>query len=214
MRRVLKLGLGLALALGVSVGVSLGAVHLWKARTKAPLVSHEHTIRIALERIGRLECARFHVQRVIELGRIQPRLFGLIEDREALLLVAAATVTAGIDLTQLDASSWRRTDDGRVIVEVPAVVVAEPALDEANTFVAHQTRPWLPIGPRGAVQGTLETEARRRAVAELKEAARASGIEEVARLSCAETLRALAFGLGVEGLEVQWSPDTGWFGRE
>ncbi len=199
----------LVVSFALAVLVALSALYMWRRQPREHLASREATISVALERIGQLECARFHVQRVVELGRTQSRLFGLIDDREALLLVAAATVTAGIDLTQINASSWRRTGDGAISIELPPVVVGDPALDEANTFVAHQTHPWLPIGPRGLAQETLETEARRRAVSELREAAQASGIEEVARVSCTETLLALARGLGVEGLELRWPRSSG-----
>ena len=51
--------------------------------------------------LKRLESVSFHMERVIDLTEKQSQLFGLVETEDAILLVAAADVRAGVDLAKL-----------------------------------------------------------------------------------------------------------------
>ncbi|MEZ4247966.1 MAG: DUF4230 domain-containing protein [Polyangiales bacterium] len=55
----------------------------------------------AIRDLARLQTATFHMERVIDLQQRQQALFGLVEVQDAILLVAAAEVSAGVDLTQM-----------------------------------------------------------------------------------------------------------------
>src|SRR5450755_1486514 len=58
-------------------------------------------VLLAIQDLARLESASFHMERVIDLTDKQSRLFGLIQSEDAILLVAVADVSAGVDLQKL-----------------------------------------------------------------------------------------------------------------
>src|SRR5689334_14416594 len=55
----------------------------------------------AVRALSRLESTAFHMERVIDLKDQQSRLFGLVSGEDAILLIAVADVTAGVDLARL-----------------------------------------------------------------------------------------------------------------
>src|SRR5262245_21540842 len=55
----------------------------------------------AIRDLSRLEGAEYHMERVVDLSEKQSRFFGLIEAEDAILLVAAGDVIAGVDLAEL-----------------------------------------------------------------------------------------------------------------
>src|SRR5450432_3255462 len=58
-------------------------------------------VLLAIQDLARLESASFHMERVIDLTDKQSQLFGLIQTEDAILLVAVANVSAGVDLQKL-----------------------------------------------------------------------------------------------------------------
>src|SRR5690606_33241907 len=66
-------------------------------------VKESPSVITALQRLARLEGAALHLERVIDLQEKQSRFFGLVEAKDAILLIAAGDVTAGIDLAGLKA---------------------------------------------------------------------------------------------------------------
>ena len=106
--------LRVVLVLGVLVVLVASAFSFWAALrlrvpSLPPLSTTETVVRplpnvlLAVHDLARIESVTFHMERVIDLTEKQSRLFGLIESRDAILLVAVADVSAGIDLGKVAA---------------------------------------------------------------------------------------------------------------
>lgn len=114
-----------------------------------------------LKALGRLETAQYVMQVVIDLEREPSSLWQQAFGTDQLLLIAEGQVVAGFDLTKI-------TDDD-VVVEGKSVTLKLPppeilyfGVDEDKTYVYERKTGFL-VQP----DETLETEARRRAQAEL-----------------------------------------------
>lgn len=208
----------LALALGAAVALSAAAVggYFVSLRSAAPLlpalsssvivVRPTPNVVSAVRELARLETAEVHVERVVDLRDEQRRLFGLLESEDAILLIAAGDVTAGIDLAQLTEDDV--TVDAaakRVTVRLPAPVVLSSRLDNERTTVHSRT-----TGLLARRNESLETRARQTAEHEIVEAARQTRIldkaGENARRSVEQLVRALGFD--EVHVEVRSGPST------
>src|SRR5262245_35280205 len=90
------------LAGGVLVGV-LGTRSLTPTLPSVPPLSSSFTVvkptssvLAKIQDMKRLESVVFHMERVIDLSEKQSQLFGLVQSEDAILLVAAADVRAGV----------------------------------------------------------------------------------------------------------------------
>lgn len=155
---------------------------------------------MAVRDLAMLESAAYHLERVIDMRDRQAHLFGLFESEDAVLLVAAVDVVAGVDLRglrdgdiQLDAQRTRAT----LILPPPQILSAR--LDSDRTYVHTRATSALAIPGK-----SLESRARREAEHALREAAIAAGILERARDNASRTLRALLLSLGFREVEVRF----------
>lgn len=153
----------------------------------------------AMRDLARLETAEFHVERVIDLTETQKRFFGLVEARDALLLVAAGDVTAGVDLAEL------RSEDvvidkerGAIAITIPPAIVLATRLDNEHTYV-HTRRTDLLAERRES----LESEARVRAEQTLTELARDRQILARAEKNAVKAVEALARSFGYAEVHVR-----------
>ncbi|MFW5875439.1 MAG: DUF4230 domain-containing protein [Myxococcota bacterium] len=165
-----------------------------ETRTSANVVA-------AVRDLARLESAEFHMQRVIDLRDRQSHLFGLVQAQDAVLLVAAADVVAGIDLAEMGDGDIQVDETNRTVTLIlppPRVLVTR--LDHEHTFV--HTRSTDLLAQRDE---TLESRARRRAEEDLEQAAIEAGILRRARRNAGETVRSLVRALGFERVDVQWA---------
>lgn len=160
------------------------------------------SVVVAVRELSRLETTSFHMERVIDMTSTQRRLFGLVEAEDSILLVAAADVVAGVDLSGL-------TDDDveirgeRVTITVPEPEIFTVALDNERTYV--HRRDTDALAQRSA---SLETRARREAERTLREAAVEAGIEDRARAGAERSLGSLIRSLGYEDVEVRFRSDA------
>ncbi len=148
---------------------------------------------MAVRDLARLETTEYHIERVIELKDTQSRLFGLVEAKDALLLVAAGDVVAGIDLSQIRESDvtidWpRRT----VRIALPKADIFSVAIDNERTHVVTRATDMLARRVEA-----LEGRARAEAEASMREGALAAGVldraHEGAERAVKELLKALGF---------------------
>lgn len=154
----------------------------------------------AVQDLARLETASFHMERVIDRRRRSQALFGLLAQEDALLLVAAADVTAGVDLTRLrDGDVVVDRERGEAQLTLPAPEVFSARLDNERTYV--HTRDTDVFAAR---DGTLETRVRREAEAELRRAALEAGLLDRARENARSGLTTLVRGLGYERVEIRF----------
>lgn len=154
---------------------------------------------VAVRDLARLEAAEYHMERVIDLREQQSRFFGLVEGEDAILLVAAGDVTAGVDLTQLR--------DGDVVVDtvkleatitLPPSTVLSTRLDNEHTYV--HTRHTDVLAQR---RENLETRARQEAERTLEQAAVDGGLLARAQRNAEHTVETLVRSLGYTKVTVR-----------
>jgi hypothetical protein len=158
---------------------------------------------VAVRQLARLETSSYHMERVIELADKQTHLFGLLDAKDALLLVAVADVTAGVDMEKLgDGDVSVDPVAKRVHLRVPAPEIFSVALDNGRTRVVSRTTDAF-----ATRKESLEGEARAEAEASMRGAAVESGILERARAGTERALRDLLRALGFDAVEVEWKTE-------
>jgi len=159
-------------------------------------------VLVAVKDMARLESASFHMERVIDLSDKQSHLFGLVQSEDAILLVAVADVSAGVDLQQLKADDIVADPaEKRVTITLPPPELFHAELDNAKTYVhARHT------GALAARKENLETRARQEAERSLIEAALQAGILNRANDNARRAVEALVRGLGYNEVEVKVRP--------
>lgn len=200
------LGLG---ALGLVVVLAGGVgwlLHSLSATAPPPVV---HTVRpmpnvvTAIRDLSRLETTSYHVERVVDLTETQERLFGLVEAEDALLLVAAGDVIAGIDFGKLEDehvdADWEQK---RVTLTLPPPEILTSRLDNEHTYV--HTRDTDLLADRNE---RLETKARNEAERLIVEAAHEAGVLKRARDNARRTVDSLVRSLGFEEVEIRFSDE-------
>jgi hypothetical protein len=156
---------------------------------------------VAIHDLSRLEAASFHIEKVIEVTDEQSRLWGLVQAKDALMLVAVGDVTTGVDLSKVregDVTSDPARRSARV--RLPAPEILSSALDERATHVYSRSTDLL-----AARNERLEGAARLEAEEQMRKAALDAGALERARQSAERTIRALLASMGFEHVELDWS---------
>ena len=154
----------------------------------------------AVQSLARLETVNFHLERVMELRDDQTHLFGLVAASDAIVLVAAGDVTAGVDLSRLAASDVRVSWDARrVAVTLPTPEVLHAALDASRTHVYRRDTDTF-----AQRNEALETRARAEAERAMREAAREAGVIERARENGERAVRTLLGSMGFRDVDVRW----------
>ena len=157
---------------------------------------------VAVRDLARLETTTYHVERVVDLRDKQSRLFGLIESEDAILLVAAARVSAGVDLGKLrDEDVVADPQTGVARIELPPPEVFHAALDNERTFVHSRSTDWL---AKRELQ--LESRARQAAKRTVREAALEAGILDRACGNAKSTVSSFVRSLGYEDVRVTCAP--------
>lgn len=154
----------------------------------------------AVRDLARLEGTVFHLERVIDVREKQSRFFNLLEAEDALLLVAAGDVSAGVDLSQLRPGDVLTDEERRkVVLTLPRAEILSRRLDNQRTYVhTRRTDTWA------ARQEHLETRARQEAERTLEDAAREGGILQRAEESVARTVESLLRSLGYEQVLIRF----------
>lgn len=189
----------------LGTGLCLLALVLWLTRTPpAPEIVSElrptPSVITSMRELARLETSSFHIERVIDLRDRQNHLFGLVASEDAILLVAAGDVTAGVDLSLLRPEDVQVDEAAhRVSIVLPPPRVFTSSLDNRATYV--HTRRTDALAKR---QETLETRARQEAERSLHDAALAGGILTRAREGAERTLRSLLASLGYQTIELSF----------
>jgi hypothetical protein len=205
-RRVLPFIVGGgALCLGVGLGLfTLRSCSKPPAPLLPPISSSVTVVRptpdvlLAVRDLARLESASFHMERVIDLSDKQSKLWGMLTTEDAILLVAVAEISAGIDLQKLTAADVvvdpaRRT----ARINLPAPEVLHAALDNDKTYVHSRN-----TGTLAERRENLETRARKEAERTLIESARQAGLLSRAGANARRTVEALVHSLGYDKVEV------------
>jgi hypothetical protein len=185
----------LVLVMGL-VAAAIGARTLWQEHEHHEAVRRTADVVTAVRDLARLEAAEYHLERVIDLHDQQSRLYGLVEGEDAVLLVAAGDVVAGVDLAKVKAADVTPgKTPGTLLVRLPAPEIFHARLDEAHTYV--HSRQTDMFAERNEA---LEGRARQLAVA------RNSGILDRARVQTERLLRSMLRQFGAREVTIVWGP--------
>jgi len=161
------------------------------------------SVVVAVRDLARLESASYHIERVVDLRDRQEHLFGLIEAEDAILLVAAGDVVAGVDLSRLgEEDVVVDAEAGTATVTLPPPEVLMARLDSDRTFV--HTRETGILARRNE---DLETRARQEAERTIREAAIEAGVLDRARRNSRRTVESLVRSLGYENVTVRFADE-------
>lgn len=191
--------------LAIAAAALLGGVLVWLARAGEPppavttATRPTAAILVAVRDLSRLEAAEMHMERVIQMTDTQRVVFGLGEAEDSILLVAAADVVAGVDLSEVGEDDVVVAPDGAVTITVPRATVLSARLDSARTFVHARDTDLL-----AERSEDLESRARAEAERTLEAAAIEAGLLERAERSAARTLESLLHAVGHERVEVRF----------
>lgn len=154
----------------------------------------------AIRDLSQLVTSEYHVERVIDLSEKQQRLFGLMEAKDAILLVAVGQVTAGVDLSELRDGDVRADPIKSVVsVTLPPPRILSSRLDNERTYVHSRSTDLL-----AARKESLETRARQEAERSVVEAAKESGVLERARAGARKAVESLVRSLGYQQVTVKF----------
>jgi hypothetical protein len=143
------------------------------------------------------------MERIIDLKNRSQHLFGLIEADDAILLVAAGDVIAGIDLAKMadgDVKLIAEPHARRVRLSLPAPEILSVRLDNDRTYV--HSRKTDVLAQRG---DQIETRARQLAEKSIRDAALEAGVLARARQGAEQTLSTLVRSLGYDRVELEWA---------
>jgi hypothetical protein len=149
-----------------------------------------------IQRLQRLETVIYSMEKIVsgeQVNAYLPRL--LAGDR--ILLIVHGEVTAGIDLGRLDDSKIDVTGR-RIEIELPAAEVFSARLDNERTKVYSRE-----TGLFSSPDPNLESEVRREAERQIRQAAIEGGILKTAAENSRATLSGLLEGLGFESVIIR-----------
>jgi hypothetical protein len=195
-----RLAVGLWAVVGGCLG---GALVTWAVHDAGPkaepgsetvvtTVREGPSVIVAIRALSVLQTSSYHIERVIDLRDTQTKLFGLVKSQDAMLLVAAGDVVAGLDLAEIrDTDVTYDVARGEARIVLPPVRILSARLDNDRTYVHSRT-----TGALAERAESLETRARQEAERTLRNAALNAGILAHARASAVHTLESLLGSLG------------------
>lgn len=204
------------LIVAVPLLLAIGAVTALSVRPPSPVLPPVSTsvtvlrpgpsVLLSVRELARLETAAFHMERVVDLRDKQTHLFGLVQAEDALLLVAAGDVIAGVDLSALrpeDVTLTHEDEPGArtATLVLPAPTVLVTRLDSGRTYV--HSRSTDLFAKRAE---SLEGRARQEAERSIKAGAEEAGILDKAAKNAERTVSALVKSLGYSEVHITFRP--------
>jgi hypothetical protein len=148
--------------------------------------------------LARLETIQYSVEKVITAETAQGPLGFLLGDK--LLFVAHGTVIAGIDMSKISPQDLR-LENGVLYVKLPASEIFIATLDNDKSYVYDRQK-----GPLAQPNINLETAARQTAETEIRKAAEADGILELAQNNAVTYLTKFFAALGYKNTIFESAP--------
>ena len=184
---------GFLLATVIAAVVWLG---IWSRSNGRTIDLSQPTVIHQIQQLHRLETVVFKMEKIVTGGqesRYLPTF--LIGDR--LLLVAYGEVTAGVDLSAIKPGDVR-VEERTVHITAPPAELFSTRVDNARTRVYSRE-----TGLFSSVDPNLESEVRRAAEQEIRQAALDGGLLAVAAQNARSTLSAFVSGLGFDHVTVE-----------
>ena len=187
--RLVIVGLALAIAAGVALFFGLLMLRLSPSNS-SPKIQSTATLLKEVQTLSQLVTVKYVLEKVVILE--DAKWYG--ENR--VLLLAHGVVKAGVDLQKL-APEDVRVEGNKLIMKLPRAAITDAYLDEQKTQIIENS-----TGLLRAFDKTLEQNARRQAVGDIRLAARHHGIyeeaEERAKIQLTNLIRQLGFEAEVQ----------------
>jgi len=156
------------------------------------------SLLVAIRNVSKLESAEVHVEKVVDLTDRQSSFFGLVESKDAILLVAVGHATVGVDLSKMrDNDVLLDPVTGIARINLPEPEVLSATLDEEATYVFARSTDLL-----ARRNEQLEGNARRQAKRAIEMAAEAPDVMKRARMNAERQLTGLAKALGAKEVQL------------
>ncbi len=194
--------IGALVLLAVGLGALLGRCSrpAPKPAASVTVVRGTPSVVTAIRELSSIEGAQFHIEKVIDLTEKQSHFFGLIQAKDAILLVAAGDVTAGVDLSGIRDGDVRvDRDKGTAEITLPPAKILSHRLDNDHTYVHSRDTDLL-----AERKTNLETRARQEAEKSIVDAAKKSRILPIAEASVKRTVESLVRSLGYKQVTVKF----------
>ncbi|CAN5452759.1 hypothetical protein BH09MYX1_BH09MYX1_57500 [soil metagenome] len=161
-------------------------------------VASSPNVLVAVRDLKRLETESYHFERVVDMTRTESHLYGVIEAKDRLLLVAAGDVSAGVDLSELRESDVTVNWEARSVkITLPAAQIFHSEIDEEKTHVHERTTDLIAHRDE-----KLEGDARALAQQEMTKAAKDAHILDRAGDAAKRTVEQLLKSLGFTSVVV------------
>src|SRR5579872_2260924 len=134
MRRRAALAAAGVLALAAVVGAFYAGRAATPAAAPAPEYRATPGLITAIHDVARLETTSYHVEKVVEVTDTQAHLWGLVQAKDDLLLIAVGDVVAGVDLSKVRDEDVAFDPKTRAVrVKMPRPEVLSSTIDEQAT---------------------------------------------------------------------------------
>jgi hypothetical protein len=197
---LILIGAVLSVAAALALVIHLLFSSLPQATTTHTELRPTPDVLLAVKSLARLETQSYHLERVVDLSDHETHVFGLLQAKDAILLVAVGDVIAGVDLEHVTAgdvdTDWTNK---RVTMRLPPPSVFSATLDEKATRVYSRKTDLL-----AARHEDLEDRARTEAVRSMEKAAIDQGILDHARRDAERALTALLRSVGFDDVRIEW----------
>jgi hypothetical protein len=158
------------------------------------------SILTAVRNLQRLQTTEVEVEKVVDVTDKQTTLFGLLDSKDNVLLVAHGKALVGIDLDKVgDDDITMDSSTGFARFRLPPPEVFSVSLDEDKTYVHKRDTDLTATRNEG-----LESRARKEASTAIEEAAHKPEVMARAKEQAEVTLRNLATKLGAKRVEFEW----------
>jgi len=194
-------GIVLAALMGLSavwLRSGAGLIYLLRAALASSTYVNigQPTVVRQIQQLQRLETVLYTLENVVEGEHDYTSVLPKLLTADRILLIGHGEVVAGVDLGRI--GSGDVIVQGRsVVLRLPQPEIFSARIDNQKTHVySRDTGILVPVDPN------LETDVRREAERQLREAALKDGILEAARRNAQATLTSFLKGLGFERVEI------------
>jgi hypothetical protein len=182
--------------LGVSFTMLLGGAALWLFTGSPRIDTSRPAVVRRIQQLQRLETVVFGMDKIIAGGQ-ESRYLPKMLAGERLLLIVYGEVTAGVDLSKLDAGHIEVSGHD-VVMTLPAAEIFAARVDNERTRVySRETGLFTQPDPN------LESDMRKEAERQIRQAALDGKILETAATNARATMTTFLSGLGFEHVEIR-----------
>ena len=198
--RLLSWALGMLCGILLAALIGVSALWLRSGRSlgsRTSLNVEQPVVVRQIQQLQRLETVLYTLENVVEGEHDYTSVLPKLLTADRILLIGHGEVVAGVDLGKIGS--------GDVVVQGRAVTLRLPAAEIFSTRIDNQkTRVYSrDTGILVPVDPDLETDVRREAERQLREAALKDGILEAAARNARTTLTSFLKGLGFEQVEIR-----------